>query len=90
MKNYNDFADKFKSIGHPDRVAILELLCNCGCNRMTVKDIYNKLSLDQPSTSRHLKIMRQVGILDRVREGGDTFYCLSNQKEVDCIRKCFV
>jgi len=47
MKNYDDFAEKFRVIGHPDRVVILGLLCNCGCNRMTVKEIYSKLNMDQ-------------------------------------------
>ncbi len=80
----------FKAIGHPVRVAILKLLCTCGCNRLTVKSIYEKLDIDQPSASRHLSIMRSTGLLERVQEAGSTFYCFcTSNLHVACINKCF-
>lgn len=87
---YENLADKFKSIGHPIRVAILDLLCNCGAERLTVKTIYEKLQLDQPIVSRHLSIMRKNGVLTRMQESGYTFYCFCNHDSyVKCIKKCF-
>ena len=90
LQNSVDMAEKFRAIGHPVRVAILKVLCNCGCSKLKVKNIYEALNLDQPSTSRHLDIMRQAGVLERQRIGNDTFYyfCLSNP-EVRCIKNCF-
>ena len=89
----NDFerlAEKFRVIGHPSRVAILNLLCTCNKDRLTVKSIYETLKLDQPCVSRHLNIMRKSGILERVQEGVNTFYCLCfNDPQVRCITKCF-
>ena len=88
---YENLAEKFKSIGHPVRVAILDLLCNCGADRLTVKSIYEKLKLDQPVISRHLGIMRKNGVLMRMQESGFTFYCLCNHDpHVQCIRRCFI
>lgn len=90
LKTYEDMAEKFRSIGHPARVAILDLLCNCGCKRLTVKYIYENLRLKQPVVSRHLNIMRKNGILTRVQESGNTFYCLQKRDaDVRCITKCF-
>lgn len=90
LKTYEDMAEKFRSIGHPARVAILDLLCNCGCERLTVKYIYENLKLKQPVVSRHLNIMRKNGILTREQESGNTFYCLQKRDaDVRCITKCF-
>jgi len=88
---YENLAEKFKSIGHPVRVAILDLLCNCGAERLTVKSIYGKLNLSQSEVSRHLGIMRKNGVLMRMQESGFTFYCLcKHDSYVQCIRKCFI
>jgi DNA-binding transcriptional ArsR family regulator len=88
--SFHGFAEKFKSIGHPSRVAIINLLCGCERTRSTVKNIYLTLKLDQPSTSRHLNIMRKSGMLVRVQEGSDTFYSLyTDDPQVVCITKCF-
>lgn len=90
MQEYEGLAEKFKAIGHPVRVAILNLLCTCNCSKLTVKSIYDTLKLDQPSTSRHLSIMRKSGLLTRIQDGADTFYCLcSDDPHVGCIARCF-
>jgi len=86
-REFEILAEKFKAIGHPDRVAILNLLCTCNCSKLTVKSIYETLKLDQPGTSRHLIIMRKSGILKRIREGANTFYCLCDDPHVECIKK---
>ena len=84
---YTVLSEIFKSIAHPDRLAIVQLLC--GCQRMTVKNIYDKLKLEQPIVSRHLRIMRNSGLLKREQEGNNTYYCLCNENEaVSCITKC--
>lgn len=88
---YEGLAEKFRAMGHPARVAILDLLCNCGCERLTVKYIYQNLKLEQPVVSRHLNIMRKDGILIRTQESGNTFYCLCKADAyVQCIMKCFI
>ncbi len=91
LQDFEELAEKFRAIGHPVRVAILNLLCTCDYPRLTVKNIYDKLNLDQPSTSRHLNIMQKSGVLERMREGADTFYGLcENNPQVGCIKRCFM
>lgn len=90
IEKYEDLAEKYRAIGHPVRVAILNLLGTCGCSKLAVKDIYNKPQLDQPRTSRYLSIMRKAGILERTKEGGNTYYCLCGHNiHVQCLKKCF-
>ncbi len=87
-QNYEGLAEVFKAIGHPIRIAILNLLCNC--DRLTVKNIYEKLKIEQPIASRHLGIMRSNGVLERIQETGNTYYCFSEKNPyVDCIKHCF-
>jgi len=38
-REFEILAEKFKAIGHPDRVAILNLLCTCNCSKLTVKSV---------------------------------------------------
>ncbi len=82
MKEYEYLAEQFKSLAHPDRIAILKLMSENDCQRMTVKSIYEKLKMDQPVASRHLSIMRKSGLMKREQERNTTYYTLCNEKEL--------
>ena len=56
----------FAVIAEPNRRAILGLLA--GAER-SVRDIEAKLRMTQPSVSKHLRVLREVGAVD-VREDG--------------------
>ncbi|TAL57161.1 MAG: ArsR family transcriptional regulator [Bacteroidetes bacterium] len=88
-ENFNLLAEALKSIGHPERIAIVNLICSSKENRMTVKSIYGSLKMEQPIVSRHLGILKRCGILERKTEGVNTFYCLcENNKIAEQIYKC--
>ena len=89
VNDFNELAEKFRAIGHPARLAIIDLLCHCGCRHLTVKEIYEGLKIDQPVVSRHLSIMRNNGVLKRKQKNGCVYYSLTGDKEVNCIKKCF-
>lgn len=72
--DWNDLAEELKSVAHPERLAILHLMSNCGCDQMKVKGIYEQLHLEQSITSRHLGIMKKSGLLKREIQEGKTFY----------------
>ena len=87
-EDWNDFAETLKSAAHPERIAILHLMCNCGSNQMMVKEIYEKLLLAQSITSRHLGIMKKSGLLRRQIKEGKIFYRFNKDNPVaQCIRK---
>lgn len=88
-EKFSALAEAMKSIGHPERIAIMHLICNNKENRMTVKSIYESLKMEQPIVSRHLGILKRSGILERKTEGANTFYCLfENNKMAEQIYKC--
>ena len=90
-KKLIELSEILKSIGHPSRVAILYLLCNCKDKRMTVKGIYNELNMAQPVISRHLGILRNCGLVKRINEGQNIYYELcENNETVKHLANCFM
>jgi DNA-binding transcriptional ArsR family regulator len=63
--------DPFNAIAEPRRRDILVFLA--GCER-PVRDIVDGLDMAQPSVSKHLKVLLQVGLVDVRREGRLAFY----------------
>jgi DNA-binding transcriptional ArsR family regulator len=86
--DWSDFAEELKSAAHPNRLAILHLMCNDDADQMMVKEIYEKLHLGQSITSRHLGIMKKSGLLKREIKEGKIFYRINaNNLTIQCIRK---
>ena len=82
-------AEVLKCIGHPIRLAILELLDER--REQTVSEIHDRLAIDQPTASQHLGLMRDRGILASRREGVNVYYRIQDEKVVrvlDCLRSC--
>jgi DNA-binding transcriptional ArsR family regulator len=61
----------FRTLGHPVRIRILELLLE---RERGVGELQTELKLDSSGTSQHLAALRQVGLLDSRRAGTSVFY----------------
>jgi DNA-binding transcriptional ArsR family regulator len=65
----------FKALGHPARVAIIEMLIKrqaCICN-----DMVEELPLSQSTISQHLRELKEVGIIKGEIEGTSICYCIN-------------
>ncbi len=60
-----------KAVADPTRLRILAL---CAHGDLTVSDLTRILGQSQPRVSRHLKLLCQAGLLDRLREGSWVFF----------------
>lgn len=49
------------TLGEPRRMQIFELLCG---GPLPVGKIANRLKLDQPLVSKHLRVLREVGLVE--------------------------
>jgi len=70
----NKAAKLAKALGHPARIAILEVLlkrntCICG-------DLVDELPLSQSTVSQHLKELKEAGIIKGEIEGTSVCYCI--------------
>jgi len=78
-----------KAIAHPMRIQILSFLEDG--NKLTVTEIHEKLKIEQSTTSHHLGIMKDKGVLSSQRDGKNTYYFLKHEQLsniVECISKC--
>ena len=74
-----------KTLGHPDRLKIVEFLEH---GERTVGQIQREFDLLQPVTSQHLKVLYERGIVTFRQEGTRYYYSLANNfiiKILDCM-----
>ena len=64
-------SDPFNAIAEPRRREILNYLA---VRERPVGDIVAELDLAQPSVSKHLRVLRDVGLVDIRRDGRQIFY----------------
>ena len=74
----NKIAKYAKALGHPARVAIIELLvkkqsCICG-------DIVDELPLSQSTVSQHLKELKEAGLIKGDIDGVKVCYCIDEKE----------
>jgi DNA-binding transcriptional ArsR family regulator len=64
-------SDAFNAIAEPRRRDILEYLAP---RERSVGDIVVELGFAQPSVSKHLRVLHNVGLVDLRRDGRQVFY----------------
>ena len=64
-------SDCFNAIAEPRRRDILAFLA---ADERPVGDIVDELGMGQPAVSKHLKVLRDVGLVRARREGKQMFY----------------
>ena len=83
IKDQNKFKAKiFKALSDPVRIEILEFLRDgekCVCK------IVPHLDIIQPVVSRHLKILKNCGMVTKRKDGNKRFYSISDPEVVKII-----
>jgi DNA-binding transcriptional ArsR family regulator len=79
MARASTTSDAFNAIAEPRR---REILIYLAVKERAVGDIVAVLKLDQPSVSKHLRVLRDVGLVRVRRNGRHMFY----QTNADAIR----
>jgi DNA-binding transcriptional ArsR family regulator len=64
-------SDSFNAVAEPRRREILNFLA---LQERPVSAIVDRLGLEQPSVSKHLRVLRDVGLVHVRREGRQIFY----------------
>jgi ArsR family transcriptional regulator len=68
-----DLALRFKALGDPTRIAIVNRLAGAG---EVCVCAFEDLGLSQPTISHHLRILREAGLVEVSRRGTWAFYRL--------------
>lgn len=69
--------DPFNAIAEPKRRQVLEAL---GTDELSVNEIVKKLGWNQPMVSKHLGVLKQVGLVSERRVGRQRFYRVDAEK----------
>ena len=69
-------ADAFNAVAEPRRRQILDVLAG---GERPVKDLVMLLGLGQPQVSKHLRVLREVGLVEVRGEGRQRIYRLNGQ-----------
>lgn len=75
-----------KAISDPNRMKMVKIFGSHPPNTLNVSDVAAILGISQPATTKHLKVMEDVGLLSRQRDGMSVYYSL-NTKELDEYRR---
>jgi len=73
-KRQLSLAEAARALGHPGRLALLEVLarrstCTCG-------QLVDELPLAQATVSQHLKVLKEAGFIQGTIEGPRSCYCV--------------
>ncbi len=69
-------SDAFNAVAEPQRRRIIDLLAS---GERSVNDIAAALKMRQPQVSKHLKVLREVGLVSARGEGQHRLYSLNSE-----------
>jgi ArsR family transcriptional regulator len=82
-QTHERLAKKFRVLGHPVRIKLLEDLMKKEC---CVGEIQKCLSVSQPNASQHLKILREAGIIEARREKNRICYRIADNAVIQTFK----
>jgi DNA-binding transcriptional ArsR family regulator len=72
-------ADAFNAVAEPRRRQILDLLSSTAGGERSVNELVSLLDLAQPLVSKHLRVLREVGLVDVRDDGRQRMYRLNGR-----------
>ena len=84
------FAEFYKALAHPARLAILKYLADT--KTCITGDIADELPLSRTTVNQHLKELKDAGLITGTTEGVKTCYCLNkdNIEELKNLSETFL
>jgi DNA-binding transcriptional ArsR family regulator len=88
MKNIDDVAKFHKALGEPIRLRIVEhLLARKGC--VCICELAKLLGRDQSVIFRHIKLLREAGIVKTDKKAKFLMCCLTDNNHIKkCVEGC--
>jgi len=78
--NYKNLEKIYKALANHRRLAIIHYL-NKG-EKTNVSEIAEEIKLSLKSTSRHLQILKNIGLIEYEQKGLEKFYYLPEKKNI--------
>lgn len=75
-------ADICSALADPRRILILYVLAEKSLN---VSDLATEVGISQPAASRHLKLLRERGLVQPIRSGASVVYQLNDPRLIEAL-----
>lgn len=75
-------ADMCSALADPNRILLLYVLAE---KPSCVNDLATAVNISQPAASRHLKILRETGLVRPMRQGPSVEYSLTDARLIDAL-----
>jgi ArsR family transcriptional regulator, arsenate/arsenite/antimonite-responsive transcriptional repressor len=72
----------FRVLGEPARLQLLSLIATQPSGEVCACELVESLGLSQPTVSHHLKVMYEVGLLEKERRGTWIYYRIVRERLV--------
>ena len=83
MPLYQLKAEFFKTLGHPARIRVLELLSE---REHAVGEMLPEVGIEAANLSQHLSVLRRAGLVTTRKEGSSVFYSLTSPDVAELLR----
>jgi len=71
---YEAKAEFFRTLGHPARIRVLELLCD---RERAVHELLGEIEIEPSNLSHQLAVLRRAGLVTPSRRDGQVFYSVA-------------
>ena len=75
-------SEVFKALGDPTRLKIIRILASGMEKDLCVTELAKVLGIKQPAASQHIKVLKNVGILEPIRNGQRVQYTVNSDEMV--------
>jgi DNA-binding transcriptional ArsR family regulator len=75
-------AEFFKTLGHPARIRVLELLSQ---REMAVSELLPEVRLEASNLSQQLAVLRRAGLVTTRKEGSQVYYSLISERVAELL-----
>jgi DNA-binding transcriptional ArsR family regulator len=79
---YQAKAEFFKTLGHPARIRVLELLAE---REHAVAELLGKVAIEATSMSQQLAVLRRAGLVVARKEGSTVYYSLTSPRVAELL-----
>jgi ArsR family transcriptional regulator len=80
---YQAKADLFRTLGHPVRIRVLELLQD---GPRPVRELLDSIQVESSNLSQQLAVLRRAGLVTSSRDGASVLYTLSTPDVAELMR----
>ena len=79
---YQAKAEFFKTLGHPARIRVLELLSE---REQAVGEMLPEVGIEATNLSQHLAVLRRAGLVTARKEGSTVYYTLTSPQVAELL-----